>query len=235
MMQSNSVKTPTSGPKRGQILLVTALGIVATIGIAGLAVDVGELWKTRRQMQTAADAAAIAGANDLAVQDTTDVVNDARNAAGTNGFANGGTTAFSDSAISVTVTSPPTSGTYSGNSNAVMVTVAENQPTQFLRLLGYSSIPVSASSTGLTVTGGSCIYSLDPTGFGAMTIAGTSTVSSSCGLYDDSNNSSALIASGGGAITAPLVGVVGGTTVNGGGDPDHNPDSRFRRSVGLHS
>jgi hypothetical protein len=42
-------------------------------------------------------------------------------------------------------------------------------------------------------------------------------VNSTCGLYNNSDSSSALIVSGGGTITAPLVGVVGGTSVNGGG------------------
>src|SRR5260370_26135913 len=50
-----------------------------------------------------------------------------------------------------------------------------------------------------------------------MTITGTASLNSACGIYDNSYSSSALIVSGGGILQAPLVGVVGGTTINGGG------------------
>ncbi|HEY2526319.1 MAG TPA: hypothetical protein VGI29_14745, partial [Candidatus Binataceae bacterium] len=52
---------------------------------------------------------------------------------------------------------------------------------------------------------------------GAITVGGSATVNSACGLYDNSTSSSALTVSGGGTITAPLVGVAGGTSINGGG------------------
>jgi hypothetical protein len=72
------------------------------------------------------------------------------------------------------------------------------------------------SATGLTKAAGSCLYVLDPSGSGTLTIAGSSLLTSACGLYVDSNSSSAAVANGGGTITAPLLGVVGGTTIHGG-------------------
>ena len=85
-------------------------------------------------------------------------------------------------------------------------------------MLGWQNVPVSTLAVGLTVSGGSCVYALDPTASGTIPVTGTGTLNSTCGLYDNSDNSSsALIVSGGGTIQAPLVGVVGGTTINGGG------------------
>jgi uncharacterized membrane protein len=49
----------------GQIFVLTSLALVAIIGFAALAVDVGFLYSNRRRMQTAADAAAVAGATAL--------------------------------------------------------------------------------------------------------------------------------------------------------------------------
>ena len=49
----------------GQIAVLTAGAMLLIIGMAALAVDVGSLYATRRNMQTAADAAAVAGANAL--------------------------------------------------------------------------------------------------------------------------------------------------------------------------
>jgi Flp pilus assembly protein TadG len=203
--------------RRGQIVVLTVCFIVFFLGVAGLAIDVGALWNTRRQMQTAADAAAIAAANDLAVQDTTDLITDAQNAAAGNGFADGGTTTFSNNAVAVNVQNPPGSGAYAGNSNAVAVQITQNQPTQFLRFAGFTTIPVQVTATGLTTPGGSCVYSLDPSSSGAFTIAGSSAVTSACGLYVDSSSSSAAVADGDGTIAAPRLGVVGGTTISGGG------------------
>ncbi|MGO9508796.1 MAG: pilus assembly protein TadG-related protein, partial [Mycobacterium sp.] len=168
---------------RGQIVVLTVCFIVFFLGMAGLAIDVGALWNTRRQMQTAADAAAIAAANDLAVQDTADLITDAQNAAATNGFADGGTTTFSSNAVAVNVQNPPGSGAYAGNPSAVAVQITQNQPTQFLKLAGFTTIPVQVTATGLTTPGGSCVYSLDPSSSGAFTITGSSAVTSACGLY----------------------------------------------------
>lgn len=201
----------------GQIVVLTGLSIVFFLALAGLAIDVGGLWNTRRQMQTAADAAAIAAANDLAVQDSVDVTTDAKNASAKNGYTDGGTTSFSASPVTVTVQNPPTSGSFKSNANAVTVTVTQSQPTQFLQLAGFSTIPVSVSATSLTTSGGACIYSLDPSGSAAFTIGGTASLTSACGTYVDSSSPTAAIASGGGTLTAPVLGVVGGTTINGGG------------------
>ena len=49
----------------GQTLVWLALGMFVLLGIAALAVDVGKLYGERRQMQNAADAAALAGADEM--------------------------------------------------------------------------------------------------------------------------------------------------------------------------
>jgi Putative Flp pilus-assembly TadE/G-like len=49
----------------GQVLVFAAVGMVLFLAVAGLVIDLGLLWTTRRHMQTAADAAAIA--NHIAV------------------------------------------------------------------------------------------------------------------------------------------------------------------------
>ena len=49
----------------GQALVFVALGLVVLIGFVGLGIDMGVLRFQRRVQQTAADAAALAEANDL--------------------------------------------------------------------------------------------------------------------------------------------------------------------------
>ena len=55
--------------ERGQVAVIVALLIVAIIGMVALVVDVGSIYEERRQLQTVADAAALAGAQDLPVED----------------------------------------------------------------------------------------------------------------------------------------------------------------------
>src|SRR6185312_5716021 len=96
----------------------------------GLAADIGVLFHDRRNLQSAADAAAIAGA--LAYKydtqsgnfsnRTTDIQNAAKAAAALNGVSNltvTGTFPTSVTAPTLYVTSPPTDGPNSGTSSLV--------------------------------------------------------------------------------------------------------------------
>ena len=59
LMKMQHLKTSVNGSaRRGQVAVLTTLVIVFILALAGLSIDVGEFWNTRRQMQTAADAAA---------------------------------------------------------------------------------------------------------------------------------------------------------------------------------
>jgi Flp pilus assembly protein TadG len=51
--------------QRGAAVVVTALGLVGILGVAGLAVDLGHLYVVKSELQRAADAGALAGAQAL--------------------------------------------------------------------------------------------------------------------------------------------------------------------------
>src|SRR6478752_2112465 len=51
--------------ERGQILPIVALALVVMLGVSAFAIDVGFAYYAKRQLQTATDAAALAGAQDL--------------------------------------------------------------------------------------------------------------------------------------------------------------------------
>ena len=53
--------------ERGQILPIVALALVALLGISAFAIDVGYAYYAKRQLQSATDAAALAGAQDLPI------------------------------------------------------------------------------------------------------------------------------------------------------------------------
>src|SRR4029077_1455314 len=51
--------------ERAQVLPLITLALVSLLGIAAFAIDVGYAYYAKRQLQSAADAAALAGAQDL--------------------------------------------------------------------------------------------------------------------------------------------------------------------------
>ena len=55
----------TARGERGQILPLVVIALVALLGIAAFAIDVGYAYYAKRQLQSATDAAALAGAQDL--------------------------------------------------------------------------------------------------------------------------------------------------------------------------
>lgn len=54
-----------AGRQRGQIALIMALAVIGLLGMTGVAVDLGYAYTHRREVQNAADAAALAGATKL--------------------------------------------------------------------------------------------------------------------------------------------------------------------------
>jgi Putative Flp pilus-assembly TadE/G-like len=59
------VRRVVAGDQRGTVAIVVALSLVLLLGFAALTVDVGLNWASRREVQNAADGAALAGAFEL--------------------------------------------------------------------------------------------------------------------------------------------------------------------------
>jgi hypothetical protein len=114
--------------ERGQSLTLLALGLVGLLGFSALAVDGGMLYLDRRTAQNAADAAAMAGA--MAIDGGEGNWHSAAlDRAASNGFDNDG-----DSNV-VAVHSPPSSGPYAGDSNAVQVVITSTINTSFAHMI----------------------------------------------------------------------------------------------------
>lgn len=194
----------------GQALYITAASLVVLMGFAGLAIDMGMLRYEKRLQQTAADAAAIAGANNLAFEGSSSVVCAGQNASATNGFADtsggGGCTngtvstcAASGAAVGtvcVQVNNPPASGPHAGAANAdkyVEVLVSAVHQTYFMRVFGVTKEPVTARAVATGLTGGpntsNCMYTLgDPAKeIGVDPYGHTTLNATTCGIVDNGN------------------------------------------------
>jgi Flp pilus assembly protein TadG len=91
-------------------------------GTVAIGVETGQLYRLKRQMQGAADAAALAGAVDrIAGKSSGVITTTAQYESQRNGFTNGTST------VNVTVNSPPTSGANIGTTGAVEVIITKTQ------------------------------------------------------------------------------------------------------------
>jgi Flp pilus assembly protein TadG len=192
----------------GQIVVLTAILIsLFLIGFAALVIDVGFLYSTRRNMQTVADAAAIAGANALnsGLTCNSSGCAAAQDVATLNGYTNG------VSGVTVAVSTPaakpsPSTGTY------VEVDVSQPVPTYFLRALSVNTVNVGAKAVAGFAPPLTCMIALDPNNASkTFTASGSANIKANCGIDVDSTSSDGLDVSGAAKIdvTPSTVGVVG--------------------------
>lgn len=133
------------------------------------------------QLQHAADAAALGAMHEKARGNAGWVAAGKADAA-LNGFTDG------VNGVSISVVNPPTSGTYSGNMNAIQATVRQNYHTAFLGMItGSSSTSPGASAVAAGSPNPDCVYIMGP-GITRYTLELTlnSGFYSSCNIYIDS-------------------------------------------------
>ena len=128
--------------ERGQILALVALALVALLGISAFAIDVGYAYYAKRQLQSATDAAALAGAQDLPNGST--AVATATTYATANVPANMSSVTFTTS-VTCTATAVTATGCSAAvNPNQLTVTGNASTNTWFSRLFGITHFDVSA-------------------------------------------------------------------------------------------
>ncbi|MGA8475621.1 MAG: pilus assembly protein TadG-related protein [Candidatus Cybelea sp.] len=145
----------------GQVLPLIALCMASLMGFGGMAVDVGYWRYQQREQQSATDAAALGGAQQLLFSGCPNVsaaTTAAQNDASSGGFPNGGN-------VAVNVSNPPPA-TFASDNCAVMVQITKQHVASlFTRVLGRATgVPESTQAVAtLTGSGSGCIYLLSTT------------------------------------------------------------------------
>ncbi|MDR3739537.1 MAG: Tad domain-containing protein [Terracidiphilus sp.] len=194
----------------GQMLVITAVSLIGLMGFVALAVDVGLLFRARRNMQIAADAGAMAGATQLfyGPNSTAQVRAAARAAATLNGVD------YSVSGNSVLVDVPPVDGPNTGCASCVEVRVGSPAQTFFAGLItGGNSMTVAARAVaGAPSVSNACIWIMEPNASDVLHLQGNSNIDApGCSIYVNSNNSGAVKVTGNSNnYNGPEFGVVGG-------------------------
>ena len=192
--RSRSIDQPSD--RRGTILVVTALVLIALVGLLGLVIDAGQLMTAHRGTQNAADSAATAAAMDLMIGKS-------------NSTAITTATTFVHqycglSSATVTVNIPPATGLHTGSSQYAEVIISNSIPVRFIQIVGIASTQTVtaravAGTEGTSVAAG--VISLDKDARPGINLSGNGNLRVNGSVLDNSQ---------GGGLTA------GGQPINNG-------------------
>ena len=113
--------------KSGNVMLLSALAMPVLVGMAGLAIEGGNWYQTKRLMQNAADSAAIAAATNAGAR----YAFEAKAVSGQYGYTDG--------IDNTTVTASNAATCPAGGSTCYSVTITKNVPLVFSRLVGFDT------------------------------------------------------------------------------------------------
>lgn len=194
----------TADPRGGQALILASLTMTIMFGTLGFAADLGWNYFLKTRVQTAADAGASAAAvyaaahSDTCSTVTCGVSYTCIGAATSNSLTSGCFYATADGPPVLTATMiennaahPPAGLTGVAPTMWIKATVTASNSNHFLFLSGFHTASIQASSiAGITTTAssgnGSCIIALSSSGTG-ISVSGSGTVSTTCGIADNSD------------------------------------------------
>jgi len=205
----------------GQMLVLTALCMTMLMGFLALAIDVGILFRAKRNVQIAADAGAIAGAlhqqyggspGPACGGGVRGVRCAVQNAVAANGVP------AADVAL---VSTNPTDGYHTGPGYVETIVSVPN-PTFFLSAFRGERTTFSVTARGVAgmVPSTTCMYVLDPSDADALNVTGPVSAPG-CGIQVNSNSASASCDQGQN-LAVPFLHVTGGQDAGGGCTPTNS-------------
>jgi len=202
-LESSDVRLAHRDSEKGAVVAIVAVLLPVLLGCVGLAVDNGLLYAEKRQMQTAADATALAAAHEWRQQNFSGYADVAREDAARNGF-------LENAAVDVEITVPPVTGPRAGDGNFVEIVIRQERPLFFMRAFSNEPAIIEARAVAGLVPADACVYILDPSASQALVAAGDARVTlEGCGVHVNSDSNNAARTVGGGSIDASSIGIVG--------------------------
>jgi Flp pilus assembly protein TadG len=180
------------------VVFVAFFMAVLALGFVAFALDVGELFREKRMAQSAAQAAAVAAAEEVGYGNTSNKQAVADAMAKLNGFD---TTLATNPATVVLKT--PLSGNFTGS--YWQATVSMPIHTTFLGAISHGMITVPVSATAIAGGGISTQTCVCTTGTFSIT-NGSTLDAPGCGVFNNSSSSSSIQMSGGSTLTASSLG-----------------------------
>lgn len=188
---------------RAAVLPMVAVMFPVVMGMAAVGTDFSAWMQDKNNLQTAADAAALAGAYEAmnGSNAEADVEAAALNEALANGWVNG-----TDATMEINYTA----GGADGVGTEVEVTLRMPTYIWLSSLMRDGAFVAATAGVRIFRPNNFCMLSLDPTAKGAVTIAGTATIDApGCGIAVNSDNDRALEIQGNADITIGDVSIAG--------------------------
>lgn len=183
--------------ERGNALVIGAATMPLLIGAAAFAIDTIQIAVWKRQIQRAADSAAIAGAYAYAAN--TDIHDSVHHDLDNNNFP---------------ITTAPetiTAGPAYGYTKTVRVQITSAASLPFMKVFGVSTTTLRGDATAaLTDDGTFCLVSLYNGTSAGIDLGGNADVQLGCGMKTNSISSAAVTISGSASLTASPIAAVGG-------------------------
>jgi len=169
----------------------------------GLVVDSGLAFDLKRRLQKAADAGAVAAAQELRRGNYDRFEDAALHDAELNGFG--------AAKAEISVLNPPVHGARAGDAGFVEVRVRSQADLFFMRAFRDSTPDVEAFAIAGAIADNACLFTLDASGPRALWATGTANVDfGKCGIHVNSDSTNAARTDGGAIIKASTIDVVGG-------------------------
>jgi Flp pilus assembly protein TadG len=187
--------------RRGNALVIGAAAMPLLVGGAAAAVDTIQLSVAKRQLQRAADSAALAGAYGLA-QDRSIAESVTHALALNNQIPLTG---------APTIENAPTAGPNAGDIRAVRVVLAVQSRIPFMAFFTGQHATVTAEATAAIVFAGQyCVISLEEDSVTGVTFTGNTSANLGCGVVTNARGVNAVVAEGSSQVWASPVAAVGG-------------------------
>ncbi len=204
---------------RGGTAVLAAIMFPAVIGGFGLGAETGYWYYTQRKIQHAADVSAHAAGIRKRSGDSAAVYEAVALKIATD-------STFRYYMGTIEVNSPPLTGAYAGNTDAVEVILIENLPRLFTAIFSNTTVPITSRAVVLIEEGSvACILSLGPVESQGVSMGGNSSVTlDGCDIASNSLMPTAYDQGGGPSMTTGCIHTVGEGNVAGGTldltDPD---------------
>jgi hypothetical protein len=194
--------------QRGTILVLAVIAIPVILAGLGLVIDNGHAYDTKRRLQKAADAAAIAAAQEL----RRGKVGTFRDAAIENASLNG----VEAPAAEINIFNPPKTGKRAGDPAFVEVELRRESPLYFMRAFYEDALVVEARAIAGVTPKRQCVIALNTSASPGLQVGGSASVNfGDCGVHVNSESSTAARSVGGGTLQASSIDIAGEYSGNG--------------------
>ena len=158
-LNDKSVERGLRDGERGQAMVLTTIVLVALLAMAGLVIDIGRAYYAYRELLAATQAAALAGASALNNDTASEAIATATSYSAENGDLNaypnltGVTMVTGYPQVKCLTSTGILCSASPANANAMVVSEHAVVPTTFLKVVGITSLPITATATAAARAG----------------------------------------------------------------------------------